>query len=89
MINGGTDMTHLAVFDAHMRELQHLINECNAEASGVTDRAKLCDIRLEQIAKLTELLRMHKRTINYLAGNPYQPEAQFGEAIVHAAMGGG
>jgi hypothetical protein len=86
MING-TDMKHLAVLDAHARELQQLINEYNAEASGVTDKAALCDIRLEQIGKLTELLRMHKRTVDYLAGNPYQPEVQLGEAIVQGVMG--
>jgi hypothetical protein len=87
--NGMTDMTHMAVFDAHMRELQALINEGNAEANGVTDKAKLCAIRLGQIEKLTELLRVHKRTLDYLAGKPYEPEVLFGAAIVHGEMGGG
>jgi hypothetical protein len=83
------NMTHMVVFDAHQRELQQLINEGNAEANGVTDKAKLCAIRLGQIAKLTELLRVHKRTLDYLAGNPYEPQVLFGEAVVHGEMGGG
>ena len=86
--NGGaSDMTHLAVFDAHMRELQQLINEGNAAASGVTDKDRLCAMRLEHIAKLTELLRLHKRTLDYLAGKPYEPELQFGEAVVTGVGG--
>jgi hypothetical protein len=86
--NGVTDMTHMAVFDAHMRELQALINEGNAEANGVTDKGKLCAIRLGQIEKITELLRAHKRTLDYMAGNPYEPQVLFGEAIVRGEMGG-
>jgi hypothetical protein len=87
MINGAADMMHLAVLDAHMRELQGLLIEYNARANGVTDKAELCALRLEQGAAITEMLRQQKRALDHMAGNPIEPEAQFGEAIVHAVMG--
>lgn len=87
--NGVTDMTHMAVFDEHMRELQQCINEFNARASGKTDRAELCEIRLEQINALTDVLHKHKRTLDFMAGKPYEPEMHFGEAVVTGVFGGG
>jgi hypothetical protein len=89
MINGATDMTHLAVIDAHTRELQGLLIEFNGHTNGVTDKAELCALRLRQIAVLRDVLHRHKRALDYMAGNPIEPEVQFGEAIVHAVMGGG
>jgi hypothetical protein len=88
MINGAADMTHLAVLDAHARELQGMLIEFNGYANGVTDKAELCALRLRQIAVLREVLHRHKRALDHMAGNPIEPEAQFGEAIVHAVMGG-
>jgi hypothetical protein len=87
MINGATDMTHMAVLDAHMRELQRVLIEFNGQANGVTDKSKLCALRLEQGAAITEMLRQQKRAIDLMMGNPIEPETQFGEAIVQGVLG--
>ena len=83
------DMRHLEIFHAHAQELLACIVEWNEKVNGVTDKAELCKIRLAQIAAMREVLHKQKRSIDFMAGNPIEPEVHFAEAVLVGTMGGG
>jgi hypothetical protein len=82
------DMKHMEVLDAFGRELQAMLVDYNARANGKTDKAEVCELRLEQNAALLELLTQQRRAIEHMLGKPIDPQTHFGEAIVTGAFGG-
>lgn len=82
------DARHLEVVEGHSRELMDLITQFNARASGVTDKEELLAIRLEQNAAMVELLRGHRRALQFMAGLPVEPQVHTAEAVLVGVMGG-
>lgn len=69
-----TDMTHLAVIDGMMKQLQDLLIQYNRDAEGITEKVELFNLRRKQNLELTEVLRQQRRGIAYHLGEPYEFE---------------
>lgn len=76
------DMTHLGVVDALARELQEVLNTYNAKSNGITDKATLLALRLEQNSVLAEVLRKQRRHLRFMNGEKIEPETHYAEAII-------
>jgi hypothetical protein len=81
------DATHLAIFHEIAQELEANIIEYNKRTNGVTDRDQLIARRREQQGVLMELMRKHRRVMDYMQGKPVEPETHFGEAVLLPAGG--
>lgn len=75
-------MTHMQFFTDVERELTAAIVDYNRKVSGVTDKATLIALRIEQADYLIELLKKHRRTMDFMQGKPVEPVTHFGEAIL-------
>jgi hypothetical protein len=76
------DLTHMQFFSDVERELTAVIVDYNRKASGVTDKAKLIALRTEQADLLIELLKKHRRAMDFMQGKPVEPVMHFGEAVL-------
>lgn len=76
------DMRHLTVLDDLNREIYTLLSHFNARASGKTDKKFLCELRLEELRSLGELVAAHSRAVAHMAGHSVPPMAHEAEAVI-------
>jgi hypothetical protein len=82
------DMQHIQVLDALGKEIVSLAFDYNVRANGVTDKATLIALRVEQNEALCELLAKHRRALDFMAGKPVKPVAHTAEAVLIGVVGG-
>ncbi len=68
------DMTHLALFDDYQKEIFDTLSHFRARASGVTDKATLLALYIEQNEALKEVLRKQHRAFRWMRGEKVEPE---------------
>lgn len=81
------DMRHLAWFAALADEIQILINQFNSRSNGLTDKAELITLRLEEIEQLTQLLNRHRRALLNMRGDKIEPETHLAEVVLTGVGG--
>lgn len=81
------DVTYLGVIDGLARELQDVLTAYNNRANGLTEKAPLLALRLEQNEVLTETLRRQRRHLRFMNGEKIEPETHSVEAVL-TAFGG-
>lgn len=74
------------------REIHLIIEQFNRRAAELSLSGKdgMVALKLEQNAALTEALKKHRRVMDYWLGNPIEPVAHVGEAVLTGVgMAGG
>jgi hypothetical protein len=82
------DKRYLTQFHDMAVELERNVVEFNQRASGLTDRQKLMELHAERCEILAEIVKRHKRALDFMAGKPVEPEQHFGEAVLLPVFGG-
>jgi hypothetical protein len=68
------DMQHLGVFESYQQEIYDTLAHYRARASGVTDKATLIALYIEQNEALKEVLRKQHRAFRFMRGEKVEPE---------------
>jgi hypothetical protein len=76
------DVTHIPVLDSLARELQQCLVDYNSRANGITDKATLLALRLEQNDALVEITRKQRRHLKFMSGEKIEPETHVIEATI-------
>jgi hypothetical protein len=76
------DMSHMKFFQEVEQELTAVIVGYNRKTFGITDMDKLIALRTEQAELLMDLIKKHRRTMDYMQGKPVEPVTHFGEAVL-------
>lgn len=81
------DKRYLVPLGAMAAELDRNIVEFNRRLSGVEDKDAICALRREQYERIEEMIGRHKRAIDFMQGNPVEPQHHFGEAVLLPVFG--
>jgi len=76
------DMSHMQFFVEVEKELTAAIVNYSRRVFGITDRDKLIALRTEQAELLMDLIKKHRRTMDFMQGKPVEPVTHFGEAVL-------
>ncbi len=82
------DKRQITILHEIAMELENNIVQFNRQANGLTDAAKLIELRLRQNEVLTEIVQRHKRHLDFMQGKPVDPQMHFGEVILLPSFGG-
>ncbi len=82
------DVRMRQLIDAHTHEVESVIRNFNEQLGGKLGREAV-ELHLQRHAVLVELLTQQKRVLDYLLGNPVDPQPHFGEAVLLPAGGFG
>lgn len=83
------DNRHLEPLNAMAKELQDNVFKFNERANGVTDKVELATLRAEQNDALAEMIKRHRRSIDFMLGKQVPPETHFGDAVLLPVFGDG
>lgn len=73
---------HLAFFRDLAQELESIVISYNTMAFGLMGKDELLKLRLEQNDRMMEMLKKHRRTMDYMQGKPVEPMAHSAEAVL-------
>jgi hypothetical protein len=79
---GIENATHLTVLDEMTKELEANFVGFNRQAEKVKSREELIELRMQQNEALTEIVHRHRRTMLFMQGKPYEPQAHSAETVL-------
>jgi len=82
------DMSHMQFFQEVDQELTAAIVEYQRKTFGIVDRNKLIALRTEQAELLMDLIKKHRRTMDFMQGKKVEPMAHSAEAVLFPVLGG-